>query len=368
MRGFRKTHSAIVCDPGGSAIRAVQLCRKSGAIALHDSLALDVPHDSAAAGESKAVAENITRAMNQGAFAGREMALVLSPPDVRFTSLKVAESVLSQPTDRLHAALAFEMAREVRAEPADLEVRYWRLPPGHQQELNIMAVSVGASRATDWFTQLRRSRVSLSHIDVSPCAAVRLATQFWTPGKRDIWGILDLGRFQTTLTVVLDQTPTYIRSLAVSSEHWTKLLTDAFDVSPEEGERIKRASGIAASNTIDPVADASPLAGDADDGAGPVVFRLLRESMDTLVRDIDLCFSYVAQSYADVNVARLLLVGGAAELRGLDEYLGLHLSVPVQRLCTSNSDVTWERPLQVPPFGCASAVAMGAALLNLEAA
>jgi len=363
---IRTRRSAIACDCGAAAVRAVQLARRGGAVSLHDCLNLPIDGGPSSASVAEAaVADNVIRALNQGAFHGRDVSLVLSPPDVRFTSLKVSESVLSQPPDRLHAALAFEMAREVRAEPAELEVRHWRLPPGHQQDLNVMAVSVLAARAGGWFHSLRKQRVSLSRIDVAPCAALRLASRFWSPAPRDLWGILDLGRFHTTLTMVLGGTPTYIRSLAVSCDNWTRTLMDAFDVPAEEAERIKRHSGIEMDGSGD---SSSESAEDPSESAAPVVFRLLRGSIDTLVRDIDLCFSYVAKSYSDGNISRLLLVGGGAEMRGLPDYLALHLSMPVDRLCTTGSSAAWERPLAIAPFGCDSAIALGAALADVEAA
>jgi actin-like ATPase involved in cell morphogenesis len=110
---------------------------------------------------------------------------------------------------------------------------------------------------------------------------------------------------------------------------------------------------------------------------GRVVFELLRDQLDGLIREIDLCCSYVAQSYSDVEMRRLVLTGGGSELGGLSEFIALHVGVPVQRLGEVIEDGL-QRPgrglrLAMPTIlggegGVDLAAALGSAMLDLEAA
>jgi type IV pilus assembly protein PilM len=246
-----------------------------------------------------------------------------------------------------------------------------------------MAVSLPARRAAEWFDGFARSGLSLRRLDVSPCALVRLAlgntratgaatpAQTWTPAPNDLWAVCECGFRQTVLTVVVGSRPAYVRCLPVATDSWTRRLADAFDIPYAEAEELKRIHGICP----DAMDGASSDRGldEIDAGDLPaVIFSVLRESLDALVREIDLCCSYVMRSYGDLNVSRLVLAGGGANLRGLAEYLALHVGVPVARVAGLPGEAgelgrAGPNAAAAMPQ-CEAAAVIGGALLDLEAA
>lgn len=378
-------HSAITFDVGRSCVRACQLRARRGRADLRDWLRVELPTapTSAAsagdqptknmpAGAADIDCERIARLVGQGRFAGNDVGLVLSPPDVRFHTTKLAESVLRQSPDRVAAAVAFEAAREARCEPGELEVRWWRLPPGNQQGLNVMTMGLPTRRALDWFAALANHKLALRRIDAAPCALTRAACETWTPGERDMWAVLDLGFRNSALTVVIGRIVAYVRTLNAAADTWTRCLAQAFDSEYGEAESLKRRHGIAPAEAAGQTA---PVVSEKD--MGRVVFELLREQLDGLIREIDLCCSYVAQSYSDVEMRRLVLTGGGSELGGLSDFIALHVGVPVYRLGRDPEDAS-PRPsrglrLASPAMlgmegGVDLAAALGSAMLDLEAA
>ena len=138
---------------------------------------------------------------------------------VRLSSaLRLPAKVLGQANDRLEQALKWEVSRETRRDPNDLEVRHWLLPPGHYQGLNTMTVAISTRQATEWYDVFARHHLCLRRIDVSPGALVRLARRMWTPNEHDLWGILDLGFRRTTFTAVVGAVPSYVRCLPASAK------------------------------------------------------------------------------------------------------------------------------------------------------
>lgn len=380
-------HSAITFDVGRSCVRACQLRAQRGRADLRDKLRFELPTGLPTAagpaessrgktqptGAATVDCERIARLVGQGSFVGGDVALVLSPPDVRFHAAKLAESVLRQPEERVRAAVAFEAAREARCEPGELEVRWWRLPAGNQQGLNVMTMGLPTRRTLEWFAALQAHKLALRRIDAAPCALMRAACESWTPGERDMWAVLDLGFRQSVLTVVIGRTVAYVRALTISADSWTRCLAQAFESEYGEAEALKRRHGISAPEA------ANTLPGGADDQNMPrAVFDLLREQLDALVREVDLCCSYVVQSYTDVEMRRLVLTGGGAALRGLNEFIALHLGVPVQRLgCEVEEESTHigrgglhlaSPALLGVECGADFAAALGSAMLDLEAA
>jgi Tfp pilus assembly PilM family ATPase len=380
---FRSRRSAITFDLGRAGVRAYQLQSRRGRLSLCDSLQLNLPADEPAEEEDvpRPDSDRLARLVGQGNFCGREIAVVLSPADVQFQAFRLPERVLGEGDERIRAALKWEVSRETRSEPDELEVRHWPLPPGHHQGLNVMAAALATRQAQQWFELFARHRLHLRRLDASPCAVVRAARQVWTPTENELWGVLDLGFHQASLTIVVGETPTYIRSLSAAADQWTRHLASALDVPNAVAERLKREHGIqpdergvgrsAREGAVLDRLDAEALPG--------VFFGLLRESLDDLVRDINRCFSYILQNFTDSNVTRLFLAGGGAHLRGLAPFLDLQLGVSVFPLTTGVDQENAEgverqespKPLsKLPPidFGPTAAAAVGGAILDLEAA
>lgn len=347
--------SAIAFDAGSTGVRACQLTSVRGGMRVVDTLEIRYPTAGAPAAPAgddppasvlTAALPRLDRLVGQAAFQGSEVALVLSPPDVRYQTLRIADGVLHQPEARIIAAIKWEVARERRCEPHDLEVRYWRLPVGHQH--NVMAVSILCAQAQQWFDRLAASRLWLKRIDGAPSALARLGVRQISPSKRDLWAVLDIGLRRASLTLMIGEVPTYVRAISVGGDDWTRTLAQVFETSPSEAERIKRESGITS---------------DGDDEVASIAFASIRDSLTDLVRQIELCFGYVVQNYAETHPTALLLTGGGAALAGLDEYLALHVGVPVQRLAAP--PVLHPDPASIRP---SSLLAAGAALLDLEGA
>ncbi len=373
---FSRRRSAITFDLGAAGLRAHQFEQRrtgGGQIALCDTLQFERTIDQAPdqtgqpAPEPTVDPARLSRLIGQGRFIGREVALVLSPPEVQFFPLRLPPQALAQPPERVDQALRWEVAQESRDSADNLEVRHWQLPANPRREANVMAVVISTEAALRWVDQFQQHGLILRRIDVSPCALVRIARQAWTPAQDDLWGVLDLGLRHTTLTVVLGTLPIYIRSLSVGAADWTAKLAQAFEVSYPAAEQIKRTYRLQpVERGHQPTTAGRSLlqAGDLEGAFSGV----LRESLRTLGLEVGRCFSYVMHGFPDYTVKRLFLAGGGARLGGLPGVLESELGIPVFTLATGNGNLSWEYPLPNVNVDPLTAASLGAALLDLEAA
>lgn len=375
--------SAITFDVGRSCIHVCQLQARRGRARILDKLRFELnssPPETAdrppeltksasPIAKTPVDCSRLARLVAQARFCGADVALTLPPPDVRFYSTRLNDAILRQSPERIRAAVAFEAAREARIDAAELEVRYWHLPSGHSQGHNVMCMALPTRWAMQWYEQFRAHKLFLRRIDASPCAAARFAGELWDPQERDLWAVLDIGAQQSTLTVIIGRTPVYVRSLNANAAFWTQRLARAFEVETPDAENLKREHGVRG----------KPEDGiDAPHEMSRAIFDLLRAELDSLVRELDLCCSYVVQNYSDVEMRRLLLCGGGSILRGLDEFLTLHLGIPVELIEHAERGQGESRPrgllrLETPAALNAAQQAefagtVGAALLDLEAA
>lgn len=354
-----RRQSYVAIELGTAGARACQLRQRRNAYQIADALKVDVTGEPCAADAPSAVhtAQRLSRLIGQGRFEGRQVNLVLSPPDVQFQAVRTQPALLTQPPERVCEALRWEVCREMRAEPDEIEVRFWPLPARGAQSPNVMTVAVPSIEAEGWFDRLAQENVHLRRIDVSPCALVRLAGVLAPPAEKDLWGVLDLGRRHLTLTVVTGNAPTYVRSWPEAGAEWTRRLAAALDMTPQAAERIKRTHGLSVANRP---ADAQPDGRNPGRDIDSVLYEVLRDPIDNLVREITRCFAYQVSSEPDLNVTRLWLAGGGAKLAGLPHLLELQLGFPVAILGNSNATGL--------SFGPDDAAAVGASILDLEGA
>lgn len=380
---LRPRRSAISFDVGAAGVRAYQLRLRGQRATLCDALQLErdaalvaaaTPPETAPAANTSAAPPAVEtdpaqlgRLIGQAHFEGREICLVLSPPDVQFFPMRLPEQALSQAPERVEQALRWEVAQDSRHSADNLEVRYWKLPHARGQQANVMAVVMPTELALRWYDQLHEQGLTLRRIDVSPCALVRLARCVWTPAAGDVWGVLDLGLRHATLTVVVGTVPTYVRSLSVSPCQWTQKLVDAFEVSFATAEQLKRQQVVELSDRGVRGTPAGRNLVDVADLAG-AFSGVLRDSLRTLALEVGRCLSYVLQSFPDAGAKRLFLAGGGAGLGGLTAVLENELGISVNTLAAGDTPGApqWERPLSGVRAEPRGAAALGAALLDLE--
>ncbi len=346
--------SSIVFDLGAGGVRVCQAAAGRGAPRICDALAIEGDTQS----EPDALDARLARLVDQGAFRGREVTLTLGPPHLQFHAMRVPDAALRQGDAQLSELLRWEVSSQSRAEPSDLEVRYWRLPPARKNGENVMAVSMSTQTALQWVTRLEKFGLTLRRIEAAPSALTHLAARVFPAEDDHLWAILDLGRDGATLTVVVGTTPTYVRSLTISMRRWTEQLAQALQTPVDIAERIKRASGIFPDQRRMAEGETSPAA---------VLFGLLREELVGLCTEIIRCLHYVRQTHDELTVTHIVLAGGGALTPGLSDFIENQIGMTTSVL---NAETLAAAPgLRVPKgVSAGQVVACGSALLELGVA
>jgi Tfp pilus assembly PilM family ATPase len=369
---LQRRRSTISFDVGASGMRACQLRRCGRRVEVCDALDFERPLGAGQTKVPEPVIEpgRLEGLVGRGTFAGRNVTLVLSPPEVQFFPITLPVQALSQDPARIEQALKCEVAQQSRRSESELEVRFWTLPASRAQMANVMAVVLRSELALGWAAGFAQQRLHLHRIEAAPCALVHLAASLWPPIESELWGVLDLGLRGAVLTVVVGTVPTYIRVLSASAHEWTQQLARAFDIPSAVAERLKRERGIQpARGDLRVNASAPALAGVTD--LASAFGSVLREPLTTLTRELRMCLSYVMQNFPEVSLGRLVLAGGGANLRGLPEVIQESLDVPVSLLRVergaeqSADDAAGPRLIHgdMPPQ---SAACVGAAMLDLS--
>lgn len=367
VRLLRSRLSPISFDVGANGVRGCQVQARGNRAQLCDVLTFDRPnhaHDD----EEESVGPKpaaLARLIERGNFRGRDVALVLSPPDVHFFPLRLPAAALRQTPESLQQALRWEVSRQSRGASDQIEVRHWLLPAARGQEANVMAVALDSNRAERLCDQFSQHGLTVRRIDVSPCALVRAARLHWSPAEHDVWGMLDLGLRHSLLTVVVGTIPTYVRSLTVTHDQLTRRIAEAFEVPYQLAERLKCERGIATdAREARAVTPRKEMMNATD--LPRVLGGVLNDTIRNLAREIERCFTYVLQSHPDAALNRLMLAGGGARLSGLADSLASALGIPTAVLTSKAAADAAVQGVGEVTYEPQSAMAVGGALLGLE--
>lgn len=129
--------------------------------------------------------------------------------------------------------------------------------------------------------------------------------------------IIDIGKSTTKFLIVSARIPRFAATLDVGGHALTLAVQKHFGVTEEEAKRVKAERGL--------------VAGDGNEEYLQAMLSTVSVIRDETVRRMDYWQSRAGALAAHAPVTRAVLVGGNATLRGLPEYLGAALKIPVEQ-------------------------------------
>lgn len=128
--------------------------------------------------------------------------------------------------------------------------------------------------------------------------------------------IIDIGKSTTKLLIATARIPRFTTTLEVGGHALTLAVQKHFGVTEEEAKRVKAEKGL--------------IVGPENEEYLTAMLSTVSVIRDEIVRRMDYWQSRAGAVAAHAPVTRAILVGGNATLRGLPEYLGAALKVPVE--------------------------------------
>lgn len=128
--------------------------------------------------------------------------------------------------------------------------------------------------------------------------------------------IIDIGKTTTKLLIAACRLPRFATTLEVGGHALTLAIQKHFGVTEEEAKRVKAEQGL--------------HAGEDNEELLQAMISTVSVIREEIVRRLEYWQNRAGTPFHD-RVTRALLVGGNATLRGLPEYLGSALGIPVER-------------------------------------
>lgn len=192
-------------------------------------------------------------------------------------------------------------------------------------------------------------------IDVDSIALVNAVIAGSEINPEEAVAVVNIGSNVTNIAIMRDEMTRFTRDLAIGGRNITAAIASQFDISPAEAEAKKRALGMSAVSSagaesesapeapapgviqdlyqaIEDLKEAAPEAApeQAGDAEARQIGELCEQVIGDIVSEVKRSLLYYENQLDGEPIARVLLSGGSAQLKGIREYFESVLDVPAE--------------------------------------
>lgn len=252
--------------------------------------------------EAATVASALRRLWSAGGFRSKDVVLSVGGANVFVRELSVPRAPLAA----IRESLPFQVQELLPVPAADTVLDFYPVSdgsgePGH--EINGLLVAAMKSSVTANVDAVMLAGLKPRRVDLVPFATARALAP--RESSRGVLAIVDIGASTTTITVVVNGVPQFVRIVSLGGDDVTSALVRELQVRPDQADLVKMRLGLAA--TIDRDEDRRPL---------EVIHEVTRELLANIRNTLGYYTSNGPGGQAR-PIDRVILTGGGSQLAGL---------------------------------------------------
>ena len=176
--------------------------------------------------------------------------------------------------------------------------------------------------------------------DIDVFAVLNLYMLLEKPSEKDSIVLLDIGSSATNIAIITNGIVKVVRTVFLAGSNFTRTLQSELGVPLEMAEVLKKKHGLLKARAKGKTDDApAALAAEgrapkesAEEELGEKVHALLAGQMNVIIAEVTRTISYFTEKMMDpgIQITKVALTGGSAEMPGLAEFLSAEFDVPVE--------------------------------------
>ncbi len=312
------------------------------------------------------VTSSVTRMLEEGRFAGREVVTALGWNDLEIRNLRIN----STEQEDIENEVRRQAEERFGMDPVETEFRF--LPAGDVRQgtdLHQEVIVLGAARSTieAHIALLGKLGLNPVAIDAGPCALFRGFERFLRRDEDDhqVHALVDMGYEATRVVMSRGTDLILFKSIPLGGRHFDRLLCEQLDLSRYEASEIRmRVQGRRKDGEAEGPEESDP----PPESLHRAVFDALRPAFEQIGKEIALCLRYCSATFRGLRCETITTVGGQAGdqvMRGfLADQVGLPFEVgrPMRNMILDRGGPALDRRASQPEW----AMAVGLALKPLH--
>jgi type IV pilus assembly protein PilM len=316
----RNTIHPIGLDIGHSSIKMIQLCQDDKAVRViaASDIVIDPALGDDPAARREFVISSLRQIHSQGGFSGKQVISCMPSDIIRIKSLRLDTSDPGE----IEQFMRGEVAVRLGLNPETDELRYMSAGSvfqGEQIKNEVIFFGIERAAITDHLEMLEEAHLDPISIDTVPNALFRsFQRSLRRREDKDMASVLvDLGSHLTTVIIGKGQQVIFIKQIPIAGQHLTRQVAEKLGLSTAEAVTLRRKLREPQSGGLDEETTRS-----VNDAMGPMI--------ESLAREISLCFKYYAVTFRGQTPGEAVFAGGEAYESILMDALCRHLGVKIR--------------------------------------
>lgn len=223
----------------------------------------------------------------------------------------------------------------------------------------IMLVAARRNTVDQLAQVIREAGLEAALIDIEPLAMLRTACVTGAGKAQGAVLMIEIGAATTTVAIFQDEVLRFTRTISFGGDKLNRILIEQFGLTVEEAETTRK---LLAQEGLED--DAQPL----------LLQRQKTELLDTyaegLLTEVRRSMEFYRSKNRDEEISKVLLSGGAAQMNGLADFVGMNLNLPVEmvnpvKYLTLSPELN-SRSREINEAGSGLAVVIGLALSEVD--
>ena len=324
----RTVNSPVGLDIGQAAARVAQLQRSGDrwSIALLGTWRL--PRESlytitSSWIENADFLHQVAHWLRKTTFYNRKTVAGLSFPDVELHPMELPQIPNSGGGEQQRQAAHWEIERLMNFDEGSAETDYWLLPESRTMTSTAIGVAAPKNILNEINDLSRLGQLDCIKVDATSCALARFGCLLRDPDEtdNDVWAVLDSGSRMARLIICVGEIPVLARAFHCGGTSWSMKLAASLSVSNDTAEQHKKDHGIA------PITRKQQDNQETPNILSEMVYNVLRDDLENIISELERSYRYVLNCFPQRQPGPLILTGGGANLKNLDELLSSRLGI-----------------------------------------
>ena len=262
--------------------------------------------------------EGIRRALKTSHFKHKRVILAVPGQSV-FVRSRLLPPVQES---RLAQIVQYEIQQQIPFPLDQIALDYQVIKRTETKEYDVMMSAIKVDTVDAFAGVILDSKLKIDAVDVSP-----VATYNWLLHNKELSkepgetaACIDVGASTSDIFIERDGEFRFTRSLTIAGNHITDAIKDALGVPYQEAERLKTTVGRV------PLDSEGPPDPSTEEGK---VAAVIGEILGRLAHEINRSFGFFRTQSGGSPVAKVVLCGGSAVLRNMQQFMAERLEVPV---------------------------------------
>ncbi|OCL28135.1 pilus assembly protein PilM [Orenia metallireducens] len=298
-----KDKNLIGLDIGDETIKLTEVYSSWGNIVLNNLAIIPVPDDTVKNGDLNNIIkleEKLGKVLKEKEFQAKKVVAAISGEQV----ISRMVDIPNMSEEELNQAVKWEASEKLPIQIEDAVLDYEILERKEGRGYQVLLIAVKKDLINKYLRLFESLGLEPVAIEIEPIAMARTIDKLYM--ARTI-GVIDIGIKTTDISILNEGKLLFTRTIGLGGESITEDISETHNYSFEEAEDYKKRNNLFNNNDTN---------------------LIVRNLITSIYRSLD----YFQVKYKGVDIDKVVLTGGGANLMGFDRYLTKEFGVRVEKL------------------------------------